>query len=256
MSQSHEFENDLREMIQAGHVAAVVGSGVSAATTRRSPTWRALIESGIERCQMIGVAKDWCDRIRGLLQPPPHADMLLLAAESVHQKLRENPGEFARWLREMFEGLEPGDARVIELLARLDVPLVTTNYDGLIEKVTSLKHVTWKDGHNMARVLRGEDRRVLHVHGHWDEPDSVVLGIRSYEAVKNHEHTLAVMRALGVTKSLLFVGCGDEGLSDPNFGSFLTWLRELESGSGAEHRHYRLVREKDVFEPQGRLCTF
>ena len=81
----------------------------------------------------------------------------------------------------------------------------------------------------------------------------MVLGVRSYEAVKNSDHTQAVMRALGITKSFLFIGCGDEGLADPNFGHFLTWLAAIEADGGVEHRHYRLVREQDVFEPQGRL---
>ena len=32
-------------------------------------------------------------------------------------------------------------------------------------------------------MLRGDEKAVLHLHGYWDEPESVVLGIRSYEAV-------------------------------------------------------------------------
>ncbi|MEY4178706.1 MAG: hypothetical protein RLY70_2280, partial [Planctomycetota bacterium] len=100
---------------------------------------------------------------------------------------------------------------------------------------------------------RGDDRRVLHLHGHWDEPDSVVLGIRSYEDVKNNEHTQAVMRALAMRHSLMLVGCGDEGTNDPNFGPFLTWLKAIETSAGVEHRHYRLVRARDRFEPLGRL---
>jgi hypothetical protein len=41
----------------------------------------------------------------------------------------------------------------IRALASLDIPLVTTNYDDLIEKVTKLKRVTWKDTRNAARVI-------------------------------------------------------------------------------------------------------
>ena len=94
---------------------------------------------------------------------------------------------------------------------------------------------------------------MLHLHGHWDVPESIVLGIRSYEAVKNSEHTQAIMRALAMTNSLLFVGCGEEGLSDPNFGNFLSWLESAETTAGVEHRHYRLVRRQDSFSPRGRL---
>ncbi|UCG12838.1 MAG: SIR2 family protein, partial [Deltaproteobacteria bacterium] len=181
-----------------------------------------------------------------------YPDMLLMAAESVHRKLNEM-GECAVWLRDTFEKMKPENPAVIEALTALDTPILTTNYDDLIEKVTTLKHVTWKNPRIVTRVVRGEDRRVLHVHGHWDEPESVVLGIRSYDAVKNSEHTQAVMQALGVTKSLVFVGCGEEGMSDPNWGNFLSWLKAIEIRTGVEHRHYRLVRDQDKFEPDGRL---
>jgi hypothetical protein len=58
-------------------------------------------------------------------------------------------------------------------------------------------------------------------------------------------------QALGTVKSLLFVGCGPEGLSDPNFGNFLTWLAALDADS--QHRHYQLVRESKCIPPRGRL---
>ena len=116
-----------------------------------------------------------------------------------------------------------------------------------------LNYVTWMNSRNVSRVVRGEDRRVLHLHGHWDESDSVVLGIRSYEAVKNSEHTQAVMKAFSFTRSFLFFGCGKDGLSDPNFGNFMSWLERLETNAEVEHRHYCLVREQDVFKPRGRL---
>ena len=248
-----ETETDLRKMIQQGQVVAVVGSGVSVATTSHAPSWHGLIKSGVERCRSNGAPDDWCQSVLGLLKLQA-ADMLLSAAELVHGKLLTGGGgEFARWLRDTFDNLQPENPSTVQALVALETPLVTTNYDDLIEKVTSLKHVTWQDARNASRVVRDDDRRVLHLHGHWDEPDSVVLGIRSYEAVKKNEHTQAVMRALAITKSLLFVGCGEEGLADPNLGNFLTWLEAVETDNDLEHRHYRLVREKDTFEPRGRL---
>lgn len=254
MPDVHEFDADLREMIRRGQVVAVVGSGVSIATNSHAPTWRGLIESGVAACRTIGAPEAWCQLVLGQLQLESHPDMLLSAAELVHHKLAENVGgELDRWLRHEFEALQPDDRSIVEALAGLDVPLVTTNYDDLIEKVTGLKQVTWRSERQVSRVVRGDDRRVLHLHGHWDEPESVVLGIRSYEAVKSNPHTQAVMHALGVMKSFLFVGCGEEGLADPNFGNFLTWLEALETQSGVEHRHYRLVRNQDVFQPRGRL---
>jgi hypothetical protein len=126
MSQAQEFETDLRDMIGRGQVVAVVGSGVSVATTPRAPSWRGLIDSGVDRCRNLGVPDDWCQYVRGQLQLSSHPDMLLSAAESVHQKLRERGGELARWLRDTFAELQPDALTVIRLLTNLGTPLVTT----------------------------------------------------------------------------------------------------------------------------------
>lgn len=253
MAEAHPHEQELREMIARREVVVVVGSGVSIATTGAAPSWEGLIESALKVCRTNRAQESWCEAVRVQLSSG-HPDMLLFAAEAVQQKLREHgEGEFAGWLRRTFEELKPDDTTTIEHLGNLGVPLVTTNYDNLIEDATGLNHVTWTDSRNVSRFLRGTDRRVLHLHGHWSEPESVVLGIRSYELVKNSEHTQAVMQALGMTKSFLFVGCGEEGLSDPNWGNFLTWLEAIERQSKAEHHHFRLVREEEVFTPIGRL---
>jgi hypothetical protein len=83
----------------------------------------------------------------------------------------------------------------------------------------------------------------LHLHGYWQDPQSVVLGIRSYEAVLGDAHTQAIQRALRATRTLLFIGYG-AGLADPNFGALLRWARGVFSGS--EFRHFRLALKKDV----------
>ena len=66
------------------------------------------------------------------------------------------------------ETAEEGQAllrAVIKLLDQLGIPLVTTNYDDLIEKVTGLKPVTWHERRKISRELRGNDRQVFHLHG-------------------------------------------------------------------------------------------
>jgi hypothetical protein len=123
------------------------------------------------------------------------------------------------------------------------VPLATTNYDGLIEEVTRLPTVTWRDGARIQRVIRGDENGVLHLHGYWEQSESVVLGIRSYDQVLGDAHAQTVQSALALMKSFLFVGCG-EGLADPNFGALLQWMQKVFPG--AEYRHFRLCRDDEV----------
>ena len=257
------LKDDLKELISEKKIVVVVGSGVSiSATNGMAPTWCGLIESAVRKCRSLVTSgpkekdeiKVWCDTVNNLLKLKQHPEMLLSAAQMVHEKLnRFGDGEFSRWLRESFELLDTTDRTLINAVSSLDAPLLTTNYDDLIETVTGLKYVTWKDASHMSRIVRGEDRRVLHLHGHWDHAETIVLGIRSYEAVKNDDHTQAIMKAFGLTKSFLFIGCGDDGLSDPNFGNFLAWLEQHERSGGVQHRHYRLVRSSDDVKQHGRI---
>ncbi len=88
---------------------------------------------------------------------------------------------------------------------------------------------------------------MLHVHGFWRQPDTVVLDVGDYENVIGDPLTQAGLRTLGEAWSLLFVGCG-EGLADPHFEQFLDWMGTVLKG--ARHRHFRLERHADVSRRQ------
>ncbi len=240
----------LRGLIERRQLVVVVGSGVSRAVCPEAPGWRPLIESALEVCREKDVDEAWCQMVSGLLGMEQHTDMLLNAAELVHGKLTQHDsGDFLAWSSKALGELKPKHKGIIRTLAAFDVPILTTNYDDLIETVTGYRYVTWKDHHHIGRVLKGEDRRVLHLHGHWDRPDSMVLGIKSYEAVKGSAHTQAVMKALGVLKTFLFVGCGHDGMADPNVGNFLSWLKAFPGGGD----HYWLLKADQALPQDGHL---
>jgi hypothetical protein len=230
----------------------VVGSGVASAATNGAPvaSWTGLLESGVDRCAAVvhPLPPRWVERTREQIASGDRHE-LLLAAESVAQRLgAPDGGEYRRWLRETVGALRAERPDVLEALKTLRVPIATTNYDGLLEEVTGWEPVTWRDGTRVERVLRGDDLGVLHLHGYWQDPASVVLGIRSHEDVLGSAHAQAVQRALSLLNSLVFVGFG-AGLSDPNLGAFLRWTRTVFAGS--EYRHFRLARADQVAVFQG-----
>ena len=244
---ANDLRADLRELVTRRRILVIVGAGVSISATRNAPaaSWSGLLTLGAAHCRKVNPSLDdsWENRLIGEITSGDVDDMVS-AAEKISRKLQApNGGEFTRWLSETVGALQVRDPAVLEALRDLQVPLATTNYDGLLERVTQCPTVTWRDQAKVFRVLRGEVQAILHLHGHWDEPDSVVLGIRAYETVRKDAHAEAVIRALAMTQSLLFVGCGD-GLSDPNFEPFRSWLREVNSGNQA--RHYRLALAKEV----------
>ena len=83
----------------------------------------------------------------------------------------------------------------------------------------------------------------MHLHGFWRDPSSVVLGIRSYAAVRGDNTFQALQAALGSVRSLVLVGVGAGG-QDPNLGILLNWIEETFASS--EYRHFRLCREAEL----------
>lgn len=174
-------------------------------------------------------------------------ESLILAAEIVTQSLGgAGGGEMAAWLRETVGSFELLERAVPVALAGLGVPLATTNYDDLLERATGWERVTWRAGAGAQHALQDPDERVVvHLHGHWRETQSVILGVRSYERLGGDGPAQALQRAMATMSSLLFVGVGD-GASDPNFAALRSWLASTFPGS--EMRHFRLCLDDEVQE--------
>jgi SIR2-like domain len=224
----------------------VVGAGASIGASGNAPvaSWTGLLEHGVQRCVSLGLAPEsWAERQAAALRSGDLGE-LLAVAQQVESKLgAPHGGEYGRWLGETVGALALRDREVPGILAGLAVPLATTNYDSLLEEASGLRPVTWRDSARVEQALRGDAPGVLHLHGHWEDPASVVLGIRSYEAVLGDAHAQAVLRSLPLLRSLVFVGFGG-GLADPNFGALLRWMGDVFARS--PYRHFRLARADQV----------
>jgi tetratricopeptide (TPR) repeat protein len=241
-------QDDLRQELTSGQVVVIVGAGVSVAATGGAPTasWTGLLADGVAYCQALlgpSLPAGWADRRRAQLASGD-TEELISAAEDITRRLGgPDGGEFARWLKGSIGTLRASSPQLPAALAELGVPLATTNYDGLLEAATGRPAVTWRQGALVHEVVCGDHDAILHLHGHWQDPASVVLGIRSYEAVLGDAHAEAMLKALASTRTLVFVGCG-AGLSDPNFGALRGWLSEVFAGT--IYRHYRLCRTEEL----------
>jgi len=232
---------DLKQHIASGETVIVVGSGVSIQATNNAPcaSWIGLLDDGVAYAVQLGrLSKASAATTRKQIRSKD-LDLLLGAAHTVTAKLGP---DFGAWLQRGVGALRATNREVIEPLRSLGV-LATTNYDHLLTEVTGLPPVPWTDEAAVEQVLRGRRDGILHLHGSYDDPESVILDVRSYERLVNSDHSQAVLTAIRTLKTLVFVGCG-EGLSDPHFATFFKWTEKAFEKS--IFPHFVLCRRKEV----------
>jgi hypothetical protein len=239
--------NAIRKALSRGQLMVVAGTGITASATKQVETssWQGLINNGIKRCVDLDLRDEaWADRARGDVESQFEAD-LIAAAEKTTEALGGRAGaQYAEWLTEAVGSMQAEDTGLLDALRGLQAAgalIITTNYDGLLEKHLGLPPVTWRNPTHLQKAIREGDA-VVHIHGHWQDPSSVVFGSSSYADVLRDDSAIAFLRASLYTRTVVFVGFG-AGLRDPNFSSIRAWM--LRSMPGTSYQHYRLVRASE-----------
>jgi len=243
------MEQRLTLALQRNNLVFVVGTGFSASTSgdEAVATWRGLIENGIEKAESLGTKPGWATHVRGTLEygfEQDDTDMVLSAASSVLKEF-ERHGEyiFPKWLQETVGQLQVVRRELGVKLRGLKYPLLTTNYDTLLEN-NDRRGTDWTHPAEMQAVLAGVNSRdVGHLHGRWTNPESVILTDRQYDALRSSEAAQALQKAASTLKSLVYIGFG-AGLNDPNFGQLIKWHRTHFIPSAVDH--FRLCRTSEL----------
>jgi hypothetical protein len=251
--------DELLDRLGARQIVLVVGAGVSKQTSDDPrATWHGLLEDGIEFCRDRGADEDWAEAARNDLS----GGNPILAAQRIRDFLdpystpARTPGLFAKWLLssvgqlrvERFDVLTsaPQRSSLIDALWRLSCPLITTNYDTLIEDATGAGSVTWRNPALLQMALEGrEPRFVVHIHGIWNDAGSVIFSHQDYgRSIENAEVSKA-LKSCAYRSALLFVGFGG-GTADPTFGGLRQWL--LEDLKWSLRSHFLLAPNEEVHE--------
>ena len=146
-----------------------------------------------------------------------HITRLMGGPESVH---------FENWLKQTIGTIEAHNREGLDALEALRNQgniLATTNYDGLLlDDAGSRKPVTWKEPDEFIRAARNKETdKVLFLHGYWRQPRTVILDWTSYEKIARDRKYREDLAAVWKLTTWIYVGCGANGLSDPDFGLLL-----------------------------------
>ncbi|RVU46018.1 SIR2 family protein [Rubrivivax rivuli] len=242
--------DELVAHVKGNRTLFVVGTGVSIGATGRASTasWAGLVADGVQYCAELDPnLADWAKQCTGLLNDARgDVDALIAVATMLEKKLGGNDrqrGDWGAWLRKSIGDLEVSDRSTVAQLHALGRGrLATCNYDDVLS-ADNYPPVPWTKTAEVIRVLTGEDRGVVHFHGHWKTPESVALGYASYAALLQNDSAQHLQRAMASLSSFVFVGFG-AGLEDPNFGALLEWLGK--TFAARESHHFWLVADGDI----------
>jgi hypothetical protein len=248
---------ELKREVAEKNAIIVVGAGVSMAATGNHSlsSWKGLLQDGIERCVSVGYpkpVKSWGSLMSKLLKNGDSID-LVSVAEQVAQRLgAPDGGEYINWLAKTVGSLPLKDRTIIDAIGKLNLPILTTNYDDLLERVTGLDAVTWQQHEDAKLILLSKKRGVLHLHGFYKDPKSVILGIHDYAKLAMDAYAMTLQKSLAIFSSIVFVGFG-MGMEDPNFSVLINWVNDKLGDF--THRHYRLITEGEAnaMQQKGRV---
>jgi hypothetical protein len=221
-------------------VVVVIGSGLSATAAAESnpelhpPTWRDLLTKLAAGASLTPEVQADVDSLIESRKYPEAAQEIMDKAD---------PPSLALALRSIL--MDPrfkASAAHRDLLA-IDSPItVNLNYDRIYENQCLLYDassyvVTHYYNEDFVRNIRSPLRIILKLHGSVDDPQKIVFSRSSYtKAQQEYPNIFAVLRALLITRTVFFLGCGFNG--DPDVELLLTESALKQPGA---YPHYALV---------------
>lgn len=240
-------KEELQKAIAERRACFVLGIGTSIATLggpdpNNYVNWKGLLESGIKTvvAQNLNPSDEWESICRMLLESSELENKLIVGNKIEKELGGADHGRYQKWLEQTVGSLhnleiKEDNKRLLQRIHSMGLPITTTNYDNLIETVTGRKCLTWKEDYHIHNSLHKADH-CLHLHGHWADSSSVILGSKSYDKLIDGEnkYNQALLKTLGTVGSLIFVGV-NEGLKDPNFTKLRAWMSTVLKNTGQTH---------------------
>ena len=230
--------DDLQEAIRSGRAVLILGAGVAAATCENASvgSWEALIKGARDYLH----DEDDRDLLDFSLLSAKTATDMVRAAQVVRDKLGD---AFPRWLNKQFSGAKVSNSTLVKAIEDLQLPILTTNYDKLVENILGRGTATWKSPDAMRAIIVDHTGEIGHLHGVYDDPDSLVFGSDTYAILGSTRPERQNASALFSHSRLIFIGAGS-GIDDPDFAQLKASFDEAFPASSSTH--FRLCRNDDV----------
>lgn len=221
----------LKDAAERGRLIPFIGAGFSSAVAGM-PSWSGLVLASkhftATNTAAIGRSPDELQDAHERADSLAAEGRLTDAFGVVQDLLGGRDGSaYATFLEEAFGRPSIQDAQLLDGLAALGAPLLaTTNYDSILEDLLLAQSgdgwATWDDSERAIGLLR-RGRGVIHLHGRYDHPTSVILSSADYMSIRrSHQSALKHLSSvLFYSGTLLFLATSLDGVTDPHLGEIL-----------------------------------
>lgn len=155
-----------------------------------------------------------------------------------------DPGDYQSFLNHCFNDSSFKPSELHSVILDIDARFViTTNFDKIYEKhCLTVSNEGFKVipyySESLADEIRSDTRLIIKAHGSIDDISKMVFTRKEYhQAKKHHPEFYNLLKALLLTNTCVFIGCGME---DPDV---LLLLEELKMTTNSNRPHYALLRE-------------
>jgi len=244
----------------SARITLVIGAGVPFVMSGRSEIalWQGLLRDGLKHPSVKVAREDagnaakfeLADRV---MSTSGTTDEFIEIAELIAENIHEP--EYGTWLANTVGKLRVSDSgsnrmiEVLRLMRERNHLIATTNYDNILSEALGIKWITWDDESGVLKAARGVEDAVFHIHGHFEKPKSVIFGKHTYHEIVKDTKFQRVLRAIGTTSTLVFIGC-NAGLMDPNIGRLLDYLA---GNFGEKQMHFIVARSGEVPELEAKF---
>ncbi|CAF4412653.1 unnamed protein product [Rotaria sp. Silwood2] len=221
--------------IALNNAVIFIGAGVSVYTTNGEQEvshWNGLLKHGLQRCYQSGCIndKEFEDFNNKFKNNTVEVNDFLHAADRIkycfkRQNETRKDNVYKIWLMETVGKLSAKKPELIKAIGELGIPILTTNYDSLLENVLDKRPLTWKNYYNdgFKHSLENLKHYILHIHGYFQEPDSMIFTSDAYNRFCKNEFGQSNLKAFLHKKALLFIGYDSE-MFDPKLLNLLKWI--------------------------------
>jgi hypothetical protein len=234
---------NLQVLLREDKVIPVIGAGVSYAAANL-PGWKATIENGLQFAEMHRLDSDQIHAARKQL----NGGNLIEGADIMKALLGAPSHPFSNWLKDLFGEPVVRSPDLLNSIEDLCAPiLLTTNYDKLLSARSRLRTrevFDWSEYEEVHGALSHDPRFILHLHGIWNKPETIVLSKADYANLAKELGYKELLKKLWTDYHFLFIGCSRDGVMDEDFSTVFGFLNEWFPGR--THQHFILLNERDI----------